>query len=131
MLPNASVARRRASVLLTPWRECFAASMSTWKRISSSSSDSMLRRDRSARSHMVIRFVPRMPTSRSRGSEELFDRDHESPPALGFGAECFATEGRQTVVLGAAVVVGDAPFAVDPLLLFEPLECRIERALVD
>src|SRR5678816_56399 len=130
-LPNASDARRRASSSVTPRRVCLAASMSRWKRISSSSSDSMVRRDTSARSHMAIRFVPRMPTSSLRGAQELFDRDDESPPALGFGAECFAAEGGQAVVLGAAVVVREAPFAVDPLLLLEALEGRIQRPLVD
>src|SRR6476469_3217358 len=100
-LPKASDARRRASLSARPRRACLAASMSRWKRISSSSSDSMV------------------------------GRDHQSPPALGFGAEGFAAKGRQVVVLGAAIVVGDAPFAVDPLLLLETLEGGIERALVD
>src|SRR6476469_7240888 len=130
-LPNASDARRRASLSVRPRRACLAASMSRWKRISSSSSDSMVGRDTSARSHMAIRFVPRMPTSSLRGAQELLDRDHQSPPALGFDAEGFAAEGRQVVVLGAAIVVRDAPFAVDPLLLLETLEGGIERALVD
>src|SRR3954462_4834869 len=91
----------------------------------------MVRRDASARSHMAIRFVPGIRTSSLRGAQELLDRDHESPPALRFGAQGFAADGREAVVLGAAIVVRHAPFAVDPLLLLEPLEGGIERALVD
>src|SRR5215211_825106 len=134
-LPNARLARRRASVGGTPRRACFSASISMWKRISSSSSRSTRRFAVRAWSHITSRLVPRMSASSlsecSCRPQQLLDREHVPPPALRLGAERLFAERREAVVLGAPVVVGDTPFAVDPFLLLEALEGRIEGALVD
>ena len=49
----------------------------------------------------------------------------------GLGAEGAAAGRREAVVLGAAVVVGELPVAVDPFFLLQSLERGIERSLVD
>jgi hypothetical protein len=38
---------------------------------------------------------------------------------------------REGVILGAAILLGHAPGCLDPALVFEPMESRIERALLD
>ena len=42
-----------------------------------------------------------------------------------------ASGARQAVVLGLAVVLRRVPFRIDPSLLLEAMECRIERPLID
>src|SRR6476620_8506767 len=100
-----------------------------WKPISSSSSRSAARGRASARASMRMRA--NIVSSFSARREDGFDGGHVSPPRLGFRAERAPALRGQPVVLGAPVVVARAPFAVDPALLLEPLERRVERALVD
>src|SRR2546429_7713163 len=47
------------------------------------------------------------------------------------GAEMLAARGGERVIAGAPVVLGDAPFALDPGGEQQPLQRRIERALAD
>src|SRR5687768_17255470 len=132
--PKARAARRRASTAECPARACFAASISMWKRISSSSSRSTDRFARRLRSHIRTRFVPRMSClefRESSGAEELLHCQHEPAPTFGLSTKSSATERGEAVILRATVVVRDLPVAVDPLLLLEALECRVERALID
>ena len=46
-------------------------------------------------------------------------------------ASCFFPGGRQPVELGALPVLAQLPVGVDPALLLEPVERRIERAVID
>src|SRR4029077_19143964 len=52
-------------------------------------------------------------------------------PAFCLRQKLFAPAASQRVILGLAIVVGDAPFRRDPTALFEPQKGRIERALVE
>src|SRR5881394_670291 len=100
-----------------------------WKPISSSSSRSAVRGRANARASMRMRANIVLPSSARR--ENGFDGKHVPAPGFGFDAEGPASLRGETVVFGAAVVVARAPFAVDPGALLEPLERRIEGALVD
>src|SRR2546423_14594050 len=71
-----------------------------------------------------------LPTPSAR-RENRFDGGHVAAPRFHLDAECPASLGREPVVLRSAVVIGRAPLAVDPLLLLETLECRVEGSLVD
>jgi hypothetical protein len=48
-----------------------------------------------------------------------------------FGAQLLPASYRQPVVLGAAVIVGYAPFALEQASALEAKQCRIERPLLD
>src|SRR5690242_8021491 len=54
----------------------------------------------------------------------------EAFPAFELVAERATACRRESVVAGAAIVVGHAPVAVDQTDLFESLKRRVERALV-
>ena len=59
------------------------------------------------------------------------DRGGQPLPAGGFAFQLRATRPGQRIVFGAAVVVALAPFGRNPALLFEAVEGRIQRALLD
>src|SRR5687768_9936397 len=132
MPPKASRARRRASSAESPARRSFSVSISRWKASSSSSSRSTARRRtraRSRRDHRLVQLFARFMASR-RPQDEL-DHVHVAPPLLRLRAEGPAPGARELVVLRPPPVLGGAPLALDPPLLLEPLEGRVERALAD
>src|SRR5262245_56404909 len=52
-------------------------------------------------------------------------------PILRFDRELTAAGRGEAVILGAAAQLRDFPLGLDPALVLEPMEGRIERALVD
>jgi len=62
--------------------------------------------------------------------ENLRHRAGHALPLLGFVFQLAAASAGETVELGLTIVVGGAPFGGDPAGGFEPLQRRIERALV-
>src|SRR5436190_1549300 len=85
----------------------------------------------SPRSRHSVRMRANIVLPSSARRENGFDGKHVPAPRFGFDAEGPASLRGEAVVFGAAVVVARAPFAVDPGALLEPLERRIEGALVD
>src|SRR5262249_44720223 len=65
------------------------------------------------------------------GAERGGHRGRHLVPAVGFLAQSTAPCRRELVETGAPVVVGHAPFAVEQPAMFEAIERRIERALLD
>ena len=63
--------------------------------------------------------------------QHALDRDDEPLELLALRAEPLAAGGGEGVVAGAAVVLGRAPFGVDPAVQQQALERRIQRALAD
>src|SRR5687768_13689008 len=63
------------------------------------------------------------------GAENLLDQRDVLPPALRFLTECPPPRARELVVTGPTVLIRGPPLAVDPPLLFEPLQRRIQRPL--
>src|SRR5688500_8687524 len=142
--PKATSARRRASPVGNPARRCLSVSMSRWKRISVSMRDSAARR--SARRRRRVRAAwnqlmgwggPVVVMSRatgrrppSGGAQHGLEAGGEAAPALQLRAEGAAAGGGDLVVAGAPVVVGRPPRARDEAVLLQPLERRVEGALV-
>ena len=48
-----------------------------------------------------------------------------------FRGELLATSGRQSVLPRLAIVIGHAPFCLDPSLCFQPIKRRIKRTLLN
>src|SRR6476646_7948336 len=105
----------------------FSVSSSMWKRISSLSSRSAApgRSRARARARTALRKLIWL-----RRLQDEFHRLHVAAPVVGLDADGAAAGRRELVVLGAPVVFGRVPFALDPPFLLEALERRIERALV-
>jgi hypothetical protein len=61
----------------------------------------------------------------------LRDRGGEPFPQRGFLLELFLPGLCKGVVLRAAVLLGHAPLRLDPPLIFEALQRRVERPLLD
>src|SRR5687768_16340513 len=68
--------------------------------------------------------------SRSAGAQHRLEAGGEAAPALQLLAQCAPAGGGEPIVARASVVVGGAPIARDQALLLQPLQRRIERALV-
>src|SRR6478609_10939855 len=67
---------------------------------------------------------------RSALSEQQFDGEHVAAPARGLTAYRARTGGGEPIVFRPPPALGDAPFAVDPVVALEALERGVERALV-
>src|SRR5437867_6800739 len=65
------------------------------------------------------------------GSEDGVDGSSEALPGGPLGRELTASVAGNAVVLGAAVVVGGSPVRGDPATVLEPMECGVERTLID
>jgi hypothetical protein len=55
----------------------------------------------------------------------LPDRSHEFPPQLGFFFELFPPGGRELIILGLPVVIGDIPGTTNPGAALEPVESGV------
>jgi len=64
-------------------------------------------------------------------AQDVADEASHAVPLVAFGAELFSTSGGELVELGFAIVVGLAPLAGDPALVFEAVEGGVEGALLD
>ena len=67
----------------------------------------------------------------SRLSQHESDPARQSRPRGFFMREPFLTGLRQSIKPRAPVVLGGAPVGGDPALLFEALQCGVERSLLD
>src|SRR5216684_1927856 len=63
--------------------------------------------------------------------EDAADRDGEAAPLLGFARKLLAASLGQLVKARFAIVGAGAPFGADPALGLQPLQCRVEGAVVD
>src|SRR5690606_8534034 len=113
--PKASRAWRRASPGAAPAAISFSVSRSRWKRTSSSSSRSTSWDRRIARS----RYRSSLQRSLSIGppSAHVEDEGHgggEATPRLSLLLEAAASRPGEAVELGATIVLGGAPFRLDP-----------------
>src|SRR6185436_7862993 len=63
--------------------------------------------------------------------ENLSDGRRETFPVRSLFGQLFAAGFGQLVILGLAIVVRAVPFGDDPTLLFESIQSRVERTLVD
>ena len=63
--------------------------------------------------------------------QDLLNREDELIEFATFGGQPFSTGGRQGVVARPPVVVGRAPFRLDPSVQQQSLKRRVERALAD
>src|SRR6185503_16344035 len=61
--------------------------------------------------------------------EHAEEHGHVLPELGDFGLELTATRGRQAVVLGAVVLVGDAPFRVNEPFALQTMERLVERGI--
>src|SRR5262245_6021648 len=133
--PKSRKVVRWASIGDSPRRSRSADSIARWKSISRRTSSLKRRPLRSRctrRAHfMTMAILAERPSRLCFGSQHARDRASHSFPVLGFHRELpFAALG-QAVELRLAVVLGRAPLGRNPALLFEPVERRIERTLVD
>ena len=64
-------------------------------------------------------------------SHDPRDRVRHPAPRLGLAVERAATNGRQAVVLGAAVVLGEPPLGPEKPSYLEAVESRVERPFFD
>src|SRR5712671_3624972 len=68
----------------------------------------------------------------SGGLHDAADGAGESPPLRVFSGESLLARGGQPVVLRLAVAIRHPfPARADPAALLEPMECGIERAMID
>src|SRR5687767_9903874 len=72
----------------------------------------------------------RRPQSRSRGTQHDFDRGGEATPALRLVAQRAPARARESIVARAPVVRRFAPLALDQPAVLQPLQRRVERALI-
>src|SRR5262245_39811882 len=68
---------------------------------------------------------------RGRGRQDFRDRLRERRPRGRLGAELLPSLRGDAVILRAAVVLRDAPLTLDPTPSLEPVQSRVERALLD
>ena len=66
-----------------------------------------------------------------RGSENSFDRERQAAPLRLARGQLLTAPAVERIEAGAAVVVGDTPLGVDPPPRLEPLQRRVQRAVVD
>src|SRR5215475_138713 len=131
--PKLRSAVSRASSRLIPRLMFSSVSISRWKRSSRSISPSVRLILNSVRRLRVRLFgIPWSPLPcQLTGLHNLIDRRRQPLPIRGLFVELFAPGARQLVILRLAIVFGTAPFRRDPALVFQPVQRRIERALVD
>src|SRR5580765_6092264 len=96
-----------------------------WKASSSCISRSRRRR------RAILRRKASMSKLLGSCGQDRAHRLHQFLPPCGFVAELLASGGGERVELGAAIVVGRAPFGVEESLEFEPVERGIEGALLN
>src|SRR5258708_28474050 len=127
--PKAIAARRCASSTGTPARINSSASSSTCCRISASISASMSgRRKSDRRSRLRLRLVS---TGTSGRGEDARHGTREQTPLFLFGAILLPSGRREAVHLHLPSFRRRPPLGVDPAAIFQSVQRRIERALVD
>ena len=89
------------------------------------------RRDRWADNNQRYLLVFSLETNESRGLQDSSDSRGKTLPVLGLLPELLLSLGREAIVFCPAVVVGHAPLSLNPILLLEAVERRIERSLID
>src|SRR5688500_4884647 len=133
--PKARRAARRASSGRMPRRMFWSASISRWNRISSSYSCSTRPRRSAARSQPRTAAYSAKGCMGHRagsgGAEDQLDRLGVVAPLGGLGAQRARAEGGEAVVLGLAVVLGDAPLAGDEAAILEADEGGVDGPLAD
>src|SRR5205823_6734937 len=100
-----------------------------WSSSSSSSSTWALRSSERTRRRSFL--VQRMALASSRGLHNQRDCGRQTFPLGGLGLEGPATGRREPVVLGATIVLTRGPPCLNPALLLEFVEGRVQRALTD
>src|SRR6185503_13042851 len=63
--------------------------------------------------------------------ENAIDRRRQPLPVIRLVGKLLFSRSSQLVVLRLAIVLGAAPFGFDQALLFEPVQRRVQRSLVD
>src|ERR1700730_4076618 len=113
-----------------PRRRFSSRSSSTCARSSASrlSSDCRKRKKPSSRK---AKARTRLISCSFGASEQPGDHPGHALPALPFLSKLLAARARQRVILGLAVVVGQAPPRADPPALLETQERRIQRSLIE
>ena len=111
-------ARRRASSGGIPRSTLSCVSRSMWSRMSSSSPSS-------------ARLPPFIGSLLCGGTENPRDGVGQRVPLVGFDIQLPAAFGRQSVELGAAVVLRGSALERDPATLDQAVQRRIQRALLD
>src|SRR6185312_14349554 len=66
----------------------------------------------------------------SRFAQNEIDRARKAAPIGLLGFELFLSRFRQRIKLGLTAVFGTCPFRFDPALLFQAMQCRIQRPLL-
>src|SRR5690348_1711543 len=64
-------------------------------------------------------------------SEDAPDGRHQPAPLAGLRSELPASLAGKRVETRLPIVLADAPLGLDPALIFEPLQSRIKRPMVD
>ena len=67
----------------------------------------------------------------SRPLQDQSDRRGEPLPVCLFTLQVLFSGLRQGIIFGAPVILGLAPLGGDPVLLFQPVQRGVERALID
>src|SRR5467141_2381499 len=124
-------AARCASCGGMPARMFSAISSSRWERTSWSRSAST-RRDKK-RFRRKLRAFTRsgMLFTSLRNFQSLIDSPRNAAPSLGFDFELLQSRLGQSVVFGAAVVLGLSPKRGNPAFFFHPVQGGKERAWLD
>src|SRR5215831_19854300 len=65
------------------------------------------------------------------GPEYLRNRSGEAPPLLRFRRELFPSGFRQPIKTCPAIVIGYAPFGLDPAVRFQALQCGIKGTVIN
>src|SRR5687767_3127816 len=113
-----------------PWVRNWSSSSRRWASISRASSRSArLERNNETNRSRKRRAGP-MDGLPLVFEQELVDQAREPAPALGLARQLALAGLGEGVVLGVAVALGLPPGALDPALLLEANERRIQRALV-
>src|SRR5947209_19842049 len=131
-LPKLLSAARRASPGGIPLSTFASASISTWRRISSSMSRMTASRPRSARRRAERRLNNLISRIRPlRSLPHLGDGEDEPVPARLLLLELAPARLRERVELGAAARLVHLPLRGDPALLLDAVERRVDRSLLD
>src|SRR5580700_6314026 len=105
-----------------------SASMSRWKRSSSSSCRSSELCRNWLRS---LKRNVRMGIMSGSGFKKALDRPGNPVPARSLLGKLFAAGPGHRIIPGSPVILGDAPPGLDPASLFKPQQGRIKRALIE